>query len=253
MTELTIIAIHGNGGGGFRFERILPFIPAHVQFDAIILSGFAGVPADASLKTLGDYATKIHDIVQASESPVILLGTGIGGSMILEYVQHYASHVAGIILHAPVGTRLDSRRFPWLMSLPGMKALGQYVFSSPITRPIFKRLLFADHTQIPENYLNRFFDEYRRSEAFGQMFDIITANWYDNLQPSSIPTALLWGERERVLSMDHVADYQELLPDNIVRIIPDWDHFPMIEQPEEYAKEVIDLAENLLKKTDVND
>lgn len=41
MTSFSLIALHGNGGGGFRFERIKPFIPSEVNFVAPTLPGFA--------------------------------------------------------------------------------------------------------------------------------------------------------------------------------------------------------------------
>jgi pimeloyl-ACP methyl ester carboxylesterase len=179
---------------------------------------------------------------------VVLLGTGIGGSMVLEYIQHHAGSIDAIILHAPVGTRLDSRRFPQLMNLPGARTAGQWLFASPLTRPLFKRLLFIDHTRVPTDTLNRFFAEYRQAAAFGQMFDLITPEWYASLQPVEIPAGLLWGQLERVLKIDHVEDYKALLPNHIVRIVPGWDHFPMLEQPAEYAREIARLARELLDR-----
>ncbi|MCI0526848.1 MAG: hypothetical protein L0Y56_05270 [Nitrospira sp.] len=40
-SELTLIALHGNGGGAFRFERVKPYVPKDVDFQALTLPGFA--------------------------------------------------------------------------------------------------------------------------------------------------------------------------------------------------------------------
>ena len=249
MPDLTIIAVHGNGGGGFRFERMQPYLTDDIKFDAPTLPGFADQPADPALKTLRDYAEYLHGLVEQETRPVVLLGTGIGGSIVLEYIQHHAASIDGIILHAPVGARLDTRRFPALMALPGAKAFGQWLFSTPLTRPLFKRLLFMDFRAIPQDFLNRFFHEYGQCSVFGQMFDIIDAAWFADLEPVEVPAALLWGAEERVLSTDHIDDYKTLLPNHVVRIVPGWDHFPMIEQPQAYTREVIALAQELLGET----
>ncbi|MEM7802804.1 MAG: alpha/beta hydrolase, partial [Chloroflexota bacterium] len=242
---MLLVAVHGNGGGGFRFERMHPYIPDHVDFLAPTLPGFADVPRDPALKSMRDYAAKLRELIgEQNGRPLVLLGTGIGGSICLEYIQHYRAD--GLILHAPVGTRLDERLFPRLMKLPGMTNLGQWLFSTPLTRPAFKRLLFVDYAAIPRDYLNRFFDEYRSNTVFGQMFDIINSAWWNALKYSEIPAALLWGERERVLSVDQLEDYKALLPNHIVRTVPEWDHFPMIESPQEYAEVVIQLAKELI-------
>lgn len=249
--QLTIVAIHGNGGGAFRFARVRPFVPDGVRFWPITLPGFAAVPADPALQSLTDYAEHLHEVLAGEHRPLVLLGTGIGGSIALEYVQRYPNGVDGLILHAPVGTRLEKRLFPRLMKLPGMRRLGQWTFSSPVPRPIFRRLLF--HQPVPDDYLNQFFDEYRQCSVFGQMFDIITQSWFESLQPVDVPTVLLWGERERVLTVDQLDDYRQLLPNCTTRIVPDWDHFPMIEQPAEYSDEVVRLARMLVNMELVTD
>lgn len=240
---LTLIALHGNGGGAFRFERIKSHLPADISFRAVTLPGFADKPADPALRNLRDYAAYLQTLLAAEPRPLILLGHGIGGSLALEFVQHFAAHIDGLILHAPVGTRLESRFFPRLMALPGARALGQWLFSARLARPLFKRLLFS--RPVPDDILDRFFDEYRHCTVFGQMFELITPAWFRSLRPIDLPAALLWGQRERVLKVDQVDDYRTLMPQAIIRTVPGWDHFPMIEQPEEYAHEIAELARKL--------
>ena len=251
MTEFSLIAIHGNGGGGFRFERIKPFLPKSVNFLAPTLPGFAEVKKDPNLKTLKDYAFKLREMIESEPKPMILLGTGIGGSLALEFLQHFESEVQGLILHAPVGTRLNQRLFPKLMKPVFVRRFGQWLFSSTLARPLFKPLLFQSPEQIPADYLKKFFDEYRRCEAFAEMFDIINEVWFKSLRPSNIPAVLLWGEKERVLTPDQARDYQTLLPNSVIKLVPNWNHFPMIEQPEAFAREVISLSKKLLTEHDL--
>lgn len=241
---MTIIALHGNGGGAFRFERVKPFIPAAIRFQPLTLPGFAGQPADPTLRTLPDYAAYLRRVIAVEPRPLVLLGHGSGGSLALEFAQCFAAEIDGLILHAPVGTRLESRLFPRLMALPGARRIGQWLFSARIARPLFKRLLFSQ--PVPAGYLDRFFDEYRRCVVFGQMFDLITPAWFNSLHSIDLPTALLWGERERVLRVNQLDDYRALLPHHLIRVIPGWDHFPMIEQPEEYANEVVKLVREIV-------
>jgi pimeloyl-ACP methyl ester carboxylesterase len=78
------------------------------------------------------------------------------------------------------------------------------------------------------------------------MFDLITPAWFNALHPIDLPTALLWGQHERVLRVNQLDDYRALLPHHLIRVIPGWDHFPMIEQPEAYAAEIVKLAQELV-------
>jgi pimeloyl-ACP methyl ester carboxylesterase len=241
---LSIVALHGNGGGAFRFARIKPYIPNDISFRAVTLPGFADVPRDPTLETMRDYAGDLYRLIAAEARPLILLGHGIGGSIILEFGQHFASAVDGLILHAPVGARLEARFFPKLMALPVARRIGQRLFSARLPRPFFRRLLFSK--PVPAAYVNRFFDEYRHCTVFAQMFDLITPGWFAALRPVDLPAALLWGEQERLLHVDQVRDYQALLPNSLVRTVPGWRHFPMIEQPEAYAGEIVVLARELV-------
>jgi pimeloyl-ACP methyl ester carboxylesterase len=245
---LTIIAIHGNGGGAFRFQRVYEYLPADIEFRAMTLPGFDGIPADPSLRTMRHIADYLHGIIMEASHPVVALGSGIGAALLLEYSQHYADTLDGMILHAPVGARLDTRWFPRLMRLPGVLKFGQWLFASSIARPVFKRLVFVDDRQLPPELLTRFFEAYRRCAMFGQMFELITAEWFTSLQPITTPAALLWGDRERVLKVEQVRDYQKLLLDHTVRIVPGWDHFPMLEQPEAFTQEIVTLARQLTTK-----
>lgn len=244
----SLIAVHGNGGGGFRFERLRPFIPSDVRFLAPTLPGFDATPQDASLRTLKDYAFKLREMTQDATPPLVMLGTGIGGSIVLEFAQHFESDVQALILHAPVGTRLKTRLFPNLMKPQWIRRFGQRLFASKLARPLFSALLFESPKDIPPDYLRRFFEAYRQCAAFAQMFDLITDEWFRALRPVNAPSALLWGEKERVLTPDQAADYQALLPNSVVRLVPNWNHFPMIEQPEAFARETLALARDLLRK-----
>ncbi|MBY0374429.1 MAG: alpha/beta hydrolase [Bryobacteraceae bacterium] len=244
MARLSLIALHGNGGGGFRFSRLIPHLPGDILFHAPTLPGFAGRPRDPSFTTLAHYARHLLTELDPLPRPRVLLGHGIGGSLALEFLQHHAPALDAVILHAPVGAHLDRRLFPKLMSLPGARRLGQSLFASPLTRPLFRRLLFS--RPVPADFLDRFFDEYDQCTAFGQMFDLITARWFASLAPVSLPAFLVWGERERVLSADQLPAFLRLLPLAESRLVSDWDHFPMIEQPEEYAREISSLARHLV-------
>ncbi len=240
---VSVVAVHGNGGGAFRFARLAPHVPPTMRLRAVTLPGFARAPRDPALRTLADYAARLRDDVLAVPAPRVLLGHGIGGSLALEYGQHYASDLAGLVLHAPVGADLDTRLFPRLMKLPGMTALGQAVFASRLARPALRRLLFSE--AVPRAYLDRFFEEYRHCSVFGQMFELITADWFAGLAPVDVPAVLLWGEAERVLRVEQAEAFRRILPRSRIERVARWDHFPMVEQPRAYAAALDRLARAL--------
>ncbi len=240
---LTLVALHGNGGGAFRFARVEPFVPLDVRFRPVTLPGFASVPRDPTLTSLRAYAERLRECLRAEPRPRVLLGHGIGGSIALEAAQFASNEMDGLILHAPVGARLGPRLLPRLMALPGAGRIGPWVFSSRPLRPFWRRRLFS--RAVPRDYLERFFAEYRACSVFSQMFGLITPAWFASLRAVSVRAALLWGERERVLMVDQLDAFRPLLPGCLVSLPGGWDHFPMIEDPEAYAREISALARKL--------
>jgi pimeloyl-ACP methyl ester carboxylesterase len=244
QTPVTVIALHGNGGGGYRFHRVEPYLPRQILFQAVTLPGFGFEPRDPSIRGLRDYADWLaNTVVSEAEAPVILLGHGIGGSLVCEFVQHHAGLVDGVILHAPVGAALDKRWFPRLMKLPGMRRTAQAILGSPLFQPVWSRLLFR--RPLPKAVLRRFFAEYRACQVFGELFDWIDARWFDSLQPVYTPAVVLWGERERVLRSGQASTFERLFPNHQRVLVPDWDHFPMLETPESYAEEIARCVDRL--------
>lgn len=240
----SLIALHGNGGGGYRFHRVEPFLAADLDFYAVTLPGFGFAAKDPQLDGLAGYARWLHQqVVNDTPRPRYLLGHGIGGSLVCEYLQHYPDAVDGVILHAPVGADLDRRWFPRLMRLPGMRPLAQWMLSAPVLRPVWSRLLFRQ--PLPREVLRRFFAEYRACQVFGELFDWITANWFQALRPMSVPAVILWGDKERVLRSGQAAAFEALFTHHHRLVVPGWDHFPMLETPGHYADVLRDCLRHL--------
>ncbi len=242
--HLTIVALHGNGGGGFRFERMHQYVPPNVTLMCPTLPGFATEPKDPALKTLAQFADTLHPIVSRAKGRIVLLGHGIGGSIALDYLQRHADSVSGLILHAPVGAMLDKRIFPVLLRLPGVACMGQQIFSWPILRPFFAKKLFKH--PVPEDFLARFFGEYAHCKVFADMFFLISHDWFTSLQTVQTPTIVLWGEQDNVLSAKQLESFLPLLTNPRIVRPPEWDHFPMCDIPEEYCKQIVTLAEELV-------
>lgn len=245
---MRVVAVHGNGGGSTRFELVADRFPDDVEFEAIDLPGFNGVPLDPSLDSVPAYADHLASLIEDGERPIVL-GHGIGGSIALDLASRRPDTMAGLILHAPVGADLDTRLFPRLMSPSWVRGLVRRGIAARPLRPIWRRLFFPNGA--PAATLDAFFDGYRNCAAFGQMFDIIDVDWFESVEPvTDVPTVLLWGEHDRVLTSGQTEAIATKVPDAERVIHPGWDHFPMIEQPEDYADTIAELARSLRTTAD---
>lgn len=251
MTEQTvsIIAIHGNGGGGFRFDIAKPLFPSSINFLTPSLPGFNCEEIPSNNYSMKQYAEWIANYLKDVEQPRILMGHGLGGVFVLEFLQSYSDMVSSVILHSIAGANLDKRILPKLMKLPYVAWLIKNTIAHPITRPIISRKIFQ--RKIDALYEQKFFEAFGKCDAFEQMFNLIDHSWFKSLSPVNIPAAFLWGENDWMLKTNEVEAFQKLFPFNYKDVVPDWDHFPMITQPERYALKVTALAKQLLEHTNV--
>jgi pimeloyl-ACP methyl ester carboxylesterase len=79
------------------------------------------------------------------------------------------------------------------------------------------------------------------------MFDLLTSEWFDGLPDTSVPTSILWGDRDRILQPSQADDLARRLRHGERRIIEGWGHYPMIEQPADYATVVAEIAARLVQ------
>lgn len=236
---VTVVAVHGNGGGAFRFSLLPDELAPGVRLHAVTLPGFEGEPLPAGPLSMTTYTDALAKELAAIAGPRVVLGHGIGGSIALDALGRHPEVAEALILHAPVGARLDERWFPRLMTTKPMRRLVQLGISSLPVRVVAGRLLFRS---APAGFTNRFLAEYRRAESFGPMFDLLTAEWFDSLRPLELPAVGLWGQKDRVLGPDQLAFVERLVPASTRRIEAEWGHFPMIDVPEEYGRVVGELA-----------
>lgn len=239
---VAIVAVHGNGGGAQRFALLGDHLPADVALHAPNLPGFGGRPL-GDVDGIDGLADALAVEVAAAPRPRVLLGHGIGGSVALELLARDVDLVDGLILHAPVGTRLDTRWFPKVMSTRLVRDLVQRTIASRALRPVLRRLLLRD---VDRAVADAFLAAYGDAEAFGAMFEWLTADWFEALPVfDGLAATILWGANDRVLDADQRGDYGRLLPGAHEVTVPGWGHFPMLDRPADYATTVAELARAL--------
>ena len=241
--NFSITAIHGNGGGGFRFDLVRPLFPDNVNFHNPSLPGFDCNKKHTKKLTIKEYADWLADYISDIPRPNILMGHGLGGVFILEFLQKYSYLVDGVILHSIVGANLNKRIFPKLMKLPKVAFLIKNLIASPAFRPIISRKFFQN--KIDSNYEKLFFEAFGKCEVFENMFQIINYSWFRSLSKIHLPTIFLWGEKDWILSPNEINELQSLFQNSSKLIISDWDHFPMIDKPESYVSEIMRIATDL--------
>lgn len=237
-----IAAVPGNGGSVARWELLPTPLAQGTTLHPITLQGFDGQPLDDDAPTIDDFARSLKALVSDLPRPRVVFGTGIGGSIAIHAAQE-TGWADGFILHAPVGPSLDSRLLPKIMRPPFVRRAAKAAISGPVGRALGRRR----YRTVPAATIDRVMRDYARCDAFGPMWDILNADWWNALTPIGEPAVLVWGADDRVLSADHASKFSRVLPDAAVVTEPGWAHYPMLEQPGAFAASVDRLARELVE------
>jgi pimeloyl-ACP methyl ester carboxylesterase len=72
--------------------------------------------------------------------------------------------------------------------------------------------------------------------------------WFAALRPLRVPTALVWGTRDRVVAPTGLPRSTPLVPGALVRRVPGWGHTPMLDDPSGYAELLVELVDELVTR-----
>lgn len=255
MTNLLLL--HGNGGAGARFQPFLELLgnqpQAHLRAIVPALPGFEGRPLPPGEGSWLPFLKALQQTVEqhGKEETWIFYGHGIGGSLLLEWASRgwvledgSSMSPRKVILHGCIGASLQHRFFPKLMRPLAVRRLMQGLIAWPGLQPVWERRLFLHPERIPVVLRRQFFRDYKTCDAFSLFFDLITPEWYRSVQQplQNKGFYFIWGEKERVVASRFLKYWQRDFPNSTFDIVPGWDHFPMLDQPEEFYEKIIGLC-----------
>jgi pimeloyl-ACP methyl ester carboxylesterase len=250
---MNVLMLHGNGGGRTRFlpflealqdKQVVPFrvhLPELPGFDGRLLPKAADgwMPFIEALQ---------RSVAPLSEEPWVVYGHGIGGSLLLEWAARgwvlpdsADWHPQKVLLHGIIGASLEHRFFPKLMKPLLIRKTMQALIAWPPMRPVWEKRLFLQPKSIPEAVRKQFFKDYAQCAAFPVFFDLITPAWYREVQQKLQHEAFnfIWGSRERVVASKYLSLWQNDFPKATFDVVEDWDHFPMLEDPDGFYEKLI--------------
>ena len=79
--------------------------------------------------------------------------------------------------------------------------------------------------------------------------EVLDERWFADLRPLAVPTALLWGGRDRRNRSAELASLAHLLPGTHVQRVEHWGRTPMLDDPDGYASIIAGLAAQLVARS----
>ncbi len=242
----TVVLLHGFSADKENWLRFSQNLPSHFQIFALDLLGHGehAINLNASYSIELQVAYLHSFITEMIKQPVHIVGNSMGGAIASLYAATYPDEVKTLMLISPAGVH----DFPSLMDhMINKQGTNPLIASS--NEQFFDVIDFVmqDQPFIPDAILRVQAEKSVARFTLNQkIFSDIRLDLKKNLDKAfsliKAPTLIMWGKEDRVINVENIQRYAQLIPNAQSEILEDVGHLAMIETPKLAAQAFINLS-----------
>lgn len=217
--------VYFHGGGTFHgFEWVRPlasefrvFCPIHPNF---------GESGDAAFDGIGDYVSHYELLFPALGLDTFdLVGASMGGHMAARYAGANPGDIDKLVLVSPAGLQSERAAMPDFTKIAPQDIPAMFVADPLWIAPFWPADPSAEWAALRQR---------ESAAAFAAREDLSLTDraLREGLKRFERPTLLLWGEADRIVPLGYAQDWQEVLPNARLEVIPGGSHLLLDEFPE---------------------
>lgn len=203
------------------------------------LPGFGATPRPDGVDTVDDIAYWVLDLVEdLGLENVILVGVSFGGWLAAELATKGSPRFAKLVLIDPVGVKFGERETRDITDIFSTTAqdIPELFFSDEDKG--LSLLHNLDFKDLPEDAALRFARNRESLTRFGWAPTLYNPKLKDRLHRIKVPTLLLWGADDRIVSVDYGRQYAAAIPGARIAVIEKAGHYGYLEKPAAFADEI---------------
>ena len=239
-----ILIVHGVNPVSRRAPFLGP-LAAHGSVVAPSHPGFGASPMPPDFETMYDLVNLYQDVIDdLADDDVTMIGLGFGGWIAAEVAVTRPSKLRRLVLADPVGIKLGGREdrdiAHFFNTTPD--GLTRRAWHDPSKIPdgcyglgwqatIDDRMTDAEMVSLARNW-----DSLCLYSWTPHMYNPRLKAW---LRRINVPTLVLWGESDRIVTPEYGRAYAGLIPGARFETIPASGHHPELEQPGAFVDRVV--------------
>jgi pimeloyl-ACP methyl ester carboxylesterase len=244
-----IVFVHGLSGSWQNWLENMPVMAHEHRVIALDLPGFGASDMPAQDISISAYARCVADVCeQLGVERATVVGNSMGGFIGAELAIEFPELVDRLVLVSSAGLTTEGGVHNSIIGALGwvddvaQAYFGWFVSRSEAltTRPRSRRLMLSivtPHADRLDPALAA--EQVRGSGKPGFVAALDALNHYpirDRLERIRCPTLIVWGEKDRLITVKDADLFEELIPDARKVVWPDTGHMAMMERPRAFNR-----------------
>lgn len=206
---------------------------------APVAPGYGKPAVPLSFNTIDDIAYLYLDLLEALDlKDVAVVGLGIGGWIAAEIAVKSTQRLSKLVLVDAFGVKHGDRETRDIFDM-------WFVTEADLQKVLYLDPQFAarDLSKLPEDELYAIARAREASSRYGWRPYMHDPKLKGRLHRIKIPALVLWGAEDKIVAPAYGRAYAAALPQARFALIERSGHFPHIEQPQEFARQVLTFIE----------
>jgi pimeloyl-ACP methyl ester carboxylesterase len=242
-----VVLIHGFGASTYSWRRVMPVLAESYRVVAVDLNGFGYTQRPKSRESYTREGQEklvlgVMDALGIDRASVF--GHSYGGGLALFMASRHPERFRSMVLvDSSAPTYADDRR-SWTAAFRPLSSL--FVRSFALRRSMIRRALlhsYYDDSKVTPELVQAYFDRVRiegvADAYYGLTAPTRTAAGRVDLARIEVPTLIVWGAHDELVSPASGRRSAEQLHDAAFVLLGESGHLPMEEQPEEFLRAVL--------------
>jgi pimeloyl-ACP methyl ester carboxylesterase len=254
-----ILLVHGITSTSATWERVMPYLARQFTVIAPDLIGHGESAKPRGDYSLGAYASGVRDLmVSLGHESATFVGHSLGGGVVMQLAYQFPERCERLVLvdsgglGREVNILLRAAALPLSeLALPVLahtrlldagRTVGGLLGKMGISVATDLGELGRGHASLEDPEARSAFLHTLRTivDPMGQR-----VNATDRLYlAENIPFMLVWGERDRIIPVEHGLAAHELVPSSRLEVFEDTGHFPHLDDPLRFVDVLLDFIES---------
>lgn len=242
-----VLLVHGTSSSLHTFDGWAAELKKSYRVLRFDLPGFGlSGQMPGNIYDMRKYLEFVEDFLQKMNvEKCHIAGSSLGGWFVWEFALRYPDRVGKMILIDAAGF-INVEKLPVIYKIARL-AIGRWLFLCARNRVLFSMFLkgvYGNFRNVNKNVVDRYYDLFFRKEnleAFIHLAKADPVSNIDKLGDINAPVLIIWGDRDRWVSIRDGYRFQKHLPDARIIVYEGLGHIPMEEDPAKTIKDVMEF------------